>query len=346
MSLELEALAAAVAAHERVARVVVARDEGSAPRETGAAMLVWAEGQTGTIGGGRLEYEATRRARAALAEGREWIERVALGTAVGQCCGGRVTLLCEIFDAARIEAIGREAGAGGIWARPVPGAADARDALPAAVRKILEQAGAEGAVLPVLAGEWMLEPMGHAARALWVFGAGHVGRAIVGTLAPLPDFAITWLDTAPERFPSGIPANVRALPAPDPAASVALAPGDALHLVLTSSHALDFEICHRLLGHGFGWAGLIGSPTKWARFRKRLAALGHAPEEVARIVCPIGRREFGKHPQAIAVGVAAGLLEEFGAGAGHAPGRGARGPRRAGKGNNSPARGQPASEKA
>ncbi len=78
--------------------------------------------------------------------------------------------------------------------------------------------------------------------------------------------------------------------------------------MLTFSHALDLELCHRLLGHGFARLGLIGSATKWARFRSRLAALGHAPAEIARIDCPIGDPTLGKHPQAIAVGVAAELL--------------------------------------
>ena len=64
---DLDALSAALAAHGRVARVVIAGFEGSSPREVGASMLVWAEGQSGTIGGGALEFEATGRARAMLA---------------------------------------------------------------------------------------------------------------------------------------------------------------------------------------------------------------------------------------------------------------------------------------
>ncbi|MCU0912411.1 MAG: xanthine dehydrogenase accessory protein XdhC, partial [Rhodobacteraceae bacterium] len=67
MSLDLAALAAAVAREGRVARVVVAEAKGSAPREAGAAMLVWEDGQDGTIGGGALEWEAAARARAMLA---------------------------------------------------------------------------------------------------------------------------------------------------------------------------------------------------------------------------------------------------------------------------------------
>jgi xanthine dehydrogenase accessory factor len=145
-------------------------------------------------------------------------------------------------------------------------------------------------------------------RVVWVWGAGHVGRALVAVLAPLPGVAITWVDVAAERFPKGVPAAVTVLPVPTPEAAVALAPREAEHLILTYSHALDLELCHRLLGRGFRSVGLIGSATKWARFRSRLAALGHPPQSIARIVCPIGDPVLGKHPQAIAVGVAADFL--------------------------------------
>jgi xanthine dehydrogenase accessory factor len=89
---------------------------------------------------------------------------------------------------------------------------------------------------------------------------------------------------------------------------VRYAPKKADHLILTYSHEIDLDLCHRLLGHGFRSAGLIGSRTKWARFRKRLAALGHAPAAIERITCPIGTPALGKHPQAIAIGVAAAML--------------------------------------
>ena len=79
--------------------------------------------------------------------------------------------------------------------------------------------------------------------------------------------------------------------------------------MLTFSHALDLDLCHRLLSHGFAALGLIGSETKRARFRSRLAALGHSEARISRIACPIGDPALGKHPQAIAVGVAAALLK-------------------------------------
>ena len=154
----------------------------------------------------------------------------------------------------------------------------------------------------------MVEPVHKPTRDLWIWGAGHVGRSLVDVLSPLPDIAITWVDTGPERFPASLPTGVTTVPAAKPAELVRHARPHAEHLVLTYSHNLDLELCNRLLSHDFRFAGLIGSATKWARFRSRLAALGHSPEHISRITCPIGDPALGKHPQMIAVGVAAQLL--------------------------------------
>ena len=295
------ALQDAVVQHGRVARVVIAAFDGSSPRETGAAMLVWATGQSGTIGGGALEWQAASDARAMLAGDRcTRLTRLLLGPALGQCCGGAVTLLSEVYDAQ---------SAAGLPADVIARAVDGRD-MPLAVKRLLARARNSGTMpAPQLLQGWFVEPVARRERQLWVWGAGHVGRAVVGALAPLPDLAITWVDTAPDRFPGTIPANVRALPVPNPADAVPLAPPDAEHLILTYSHALDLDLCHRLLTHGFATAGLIGSATKWARFRARLAGLGHAPGQIARIECPIGDPSLGKHPQQIAIGVAAAFLQ-------------------------------------
>ena len=74
-------------------RVLVRKAQGSTPREAGAAMLVWQGGQSGTIGGGVLEWNAAKHARDMLASGAlEDRQSVALGPDIGQCCGGRVEL--------------------------------------------------------------------------------------------------------------------------------------------------------------------------------------------------------------------------------------------------------------
>lgn len=301
MSLDLEALKAAVAGHGRVARVVVAAVQGSAPRDPGAAMLVWRDGQSGTIGGGALEFEATKAARLALDGGGDRLSRHPLGPQLGQCCGGSVTLATELFDAARLDRIG-EADP---WLRRLEGTAE----VPLALRRALKAVRGEGVgPAALLDAGWLIEPVARPTRHVWIWGAGHVGRALVAVLAPLPELAITWVDTAPDRFPGTVPAGVTAVPAADPLRLVPHAPENADHLILTFSHALDLDLCHGLLVRGFRTCGLIGSATKWARFRSRLAGLGHDPAAIARITCPIGDPALGKHPQAIAIGVAAALL--------------------------------------
>jgi len=302
MSFDVEALRAAVAAHGAVIRVVIAAVAGSAPRDPGAAMLVWPGGQSGTIGGGALEWQAAAEARALLAAGApDRLARHALGPSLGQCCGGAVTLAMERWDAARVSALDP--------ARPLLRRIDGQAPAPLALRRALRDARGTGVAPPVmLAQGWLLEPLTTPSRAVWIWGAGHVGRALVGVLAPLPDLAITWADTAPDRFPATKPDSVTVLPAPALAAALTHAPRDAHHLIVTYSHALDLELCHAALTHGFASAGVIGSATKWARFRARLAALGHAPGQIDRIDCPIGDPSLGKHPQAIALGVAAALL--------------------------------------
>lgn len=287
------ALRHALTRHPRVARVVVAAVEGSGPREVGAAMLLWPGGQSGTIGGGTLEHQATLSALALLPQGGTRLDRIALGPALGQCCGGAVTLVTEVYDAVPD---------GPVIARPTAG-----QPMPLTVKRLLAAARGQGAqpATQLLQG-WLIEPVLHPTRQVWIWGAGHVGRALVQVLHPLPDIALTWIDIAPDRFPDGAPARI--LPTPDPATAVPLAPKDAVHLIVTFSHTLDLELCHRLLTHGFATCGLIGSSTKWARFRSRLTALGHSPDQIGRITCPIGNPSYGKHPQAIAVGVAGQLL--------------------------------------
>lgn len=298
MGFDLDALRDAAARHGRVVRVVIAATRGSSPREVGAAMLVWDGGQSGTIGGGTLEFQAAQAARAIHGS---VLSQHALGPDMGQCCGGSVSLFSEPYDASAVDTLGET-----VIARPVVGPVTA---MPLSVKRVLDRVRAQGVSPTVqLLDGWMIEPVHRAARPVWIWGAGHVGRALVGTLCSLPDLSITWIDTAQDRFPPDVPAGVSTIPTRRPGDLVAHAPRNAEHLILTYSHALDLDLCHRLLVHGFGFAGLIGSRTKWARFRSRLAKLGHAPERIGDITCPIGDPSLGKHPQSIAIGVAATLL--------------------------------------
>jgi xanthine dehydrogenase accessory factor len=154
---------------------------------------------------------------------------------------------------------------------------------------------------------WLIEPEPRPRHPLYIYGAGHVGRAVVRALQPLP-FSISWIDVADERFPRSIPANVQTISSADPAATALTAPADALHLIMTFSHALDLAICHAVLSRDFLWAGLIGSVTKRARFERRLRQGGIDERAIAGLQCPIGIGGItAKEPAMIAVSVAAQL---------------------------------------
>ena len=160
-----------------------------------------------------------------------------------------------------------------------------------------------------------VQPMAWQAAAprftLQLYGAGHVGRAVVRMLHELP-CRVQWIDERKAEFPAEpSPAHVQRLCAEPVEAEVALAPAGAFHLVLTHSHDLDLAITEAVLRRGeFGWLGLIGSRTKRARFVQRLAARGITPEVLARLVCPIGIPGVeGKEPGVIALAVVAQLLQ-------------------------------------
>lgn len=284
----------ACAAHGRVVRVVIAAVHGSAPREVGASMCVWNNGQSGTIGGGALEYEL---ARTALALTRDTTSRHALGPDLGQCCGGSVEVISEVYDLARAKGLPENIIARG------------QGPMPLAVTRILKEARNQGITPKSQKLEaWFVEPVRAPDRALWIWGAGHVGRALVDVLHRMPGLAITWVDTAQDRFPTDIPSGISVIPTTDPVRLTNHTPLHADHLILTYSHDLDLALCHALLTRGFNSCGLIGSATKWARFRKRLAALGHLSDQIERITCPIGDTALGKQPHMIAIGVAHRLL--------------------------------------
>ena len=155
----------------------------------------------------------------------------------------------------------------------------------------------------------VIEAVRRRSRPVWLFGAGHVGRALAKVLAELP-FEVLWLDSRFDGFPADIPSGVGHVVAPRLAEAVENAPAGTLFLVLTHSHQLDLDICDRVLRRGdVAFLGLIGSATKKARFLSALKGRGHAPGALERLVCPIGLAQIpGKQPMAIAVATAAQLL--------------------------------------
>ncbi|MDE2911424.1 MAG: xanthine dehydrogenase accessory protein XdhC [Paracoccaceae bacterium] len=326
--LDLHALSEAIDRHGRIARAVIVDHRGSTPRETGTSMLVWPNGQSGTIGGGALEFAVADDARRLLdGSGNRRLLRIPLGPGIGQCCGGSLSVAIEVFDGDCLPALeGSDSNDGPgvpVFAREFDqgdggcGSAGSGSAAPRRVRRRIRDIRS-GAAPPRLAwvDGWLVEPLTRPEREIWIYGAGHVGRALVATLSDLP-FALTWVDINRERFPADIDASVRVLvTCGETASHVDRAPDRADHLVLTHSHALDLDICDKILRRPFRSLGLIGSRTKRRRFAGRLRVLGHDDDTIARLTCPIGIPELGKHPRNIAIGVAVTLLKGDGPGDG------------------------------
>lgn len=319
---DLSRIASRVAREGCVVRVLVTSVKGSAPREPGASMLVWDGGQDGTIGGGALEWEAMHIAGEMLGQDGHWLRRVLslpLGPRLGQCCGGAVELLLERFGHDELSEL--RVPTGPALVRPLASgqASSARTHLPHAVRRqvksntpatITAWRAGDDAGPALVCNSWIAEPMKPPSPMLFLYGAGHVGRAIVNVLEGL-SLEIIWVDDHRQRFPKIVPDHANMLVSDPLCSAVDLAPADTAHLVLTYSHVADLEICHRVLSRPFRSLGLIGSATKRARFRSRLSELGHSETQISRMACPIGNPSLGKHPSAIAIGVAAELIEQI-----------------------------------
>ncbi len=296
-----------------VVRVLVAEVLGSAPREPGAWMLVTRDRVDGTIGGGNLEWQAIEVARGLLSapSGAPSIltKRLTLARDAGQCCGGVVHLWVERFTHADLPLL---RGAGDAAIQTVPVAIETHVHACVATRSLTCNPDPTAARVSLTTaddgGMTLLERVDSAYTPIWLYGAGHVGQALVRALGGLP-FDITWLDSRSELFPAPAP---RVVHVHDPLAAVDRAPRSARHVVMTHDHGLDYELCRAILTrNAFAWLGLIGSESKAARFRSRLRRDGVPAEQIARLVCPIGMTDIpSKLPAAIAIGVAAQLLRD------------------------------------
>lgn len=145
-----------------------------------------------------------------------------------------------------------------------------------------------------------------------IFGAGHVAQALAG-LSGYLGAELELIDPRQESElqpvpPAQRPWTLTLVDAPE--GEVERLAKDSLVLVMTHDHSLDQTILEELLRRdAFAYIGLIGSERKWARFRKRLAARGFSAEAILRVRSPIGISKGSKQPTAIAISVAAELLE-------------------------------------
>jgi xanthine dehydrogenase accessory factor len=253
--------------------ITVLQAQGSVPRGAGTVMVVFEDIFFGTIGGGHLEFEA-------IAEARQYLK------------------LPDLFQVLPIEkrfALGPSLGqcCGG-----------------ALVLNFESVSGRDTGRLQAILDAQRIQRF----MPLALFGGGHVGKALVNVLAPLP-FQVRWVDSRDEIFPDPVPPQVVCEHSNPVQAAVAdLAPNSRV-LIMSFSHAEDLDIVAACLlrvrqKNDLPFVGLIGSATKWATFKRRLAERGFSDAECQHITCPIGVPGIsGKEPEVIAVAVAAQLLQ-------------------------------------
>ena len=263
-----------------------------------------------------------------------WLERFTrdslelLGTAGDAGARGCAVLSSTIRGAGVEHKVARRAGAAAMVSASAEAAsvaagdvAGARAGVDAEVAEVVDRLFRQPRqrAQPVLtrnaAGEsTFIERLDDECPAVWLYGAGHVGQALARILAELP-LRLTWIDSRAELFPETLAGGVRTLHDADSVATVSEAPVGAYFIVMSHSHPLDFALCHALLERNdFAWLGLIGSASKAARFRSRLRRAGLGADVIGELVCPIGVEGIeSKWPAAIAVAVAAQLMQQISA---------------------------------
>lgn len=303
--------------------VTIIQTQGSTPRETGSKMVVSESQTVGTIGGGTLEQQAITEARHYLAQPQlnpasGWCNEWILGPDLGQCCGGVVKVFYEYIPVSASTQT---------WLNLVRNSLQATQACRIVTRinslthQLLDKQvhplalpSASSVQLHSVAEQITIEEIIQPyAFTLVLFGAGHVGRALVQVMRQYP-CRIIWLDTRADPFPPTTDvfssAEIQQRVESDPASIVAQMPAGCDYLVMTHDHALDLAICAAILARdAVHSVGVIGSATKAARFRHRLRDQGFTPAQLQRLTCPIGLPDItSKHPGAIAIAVAAQLL--------------------------------------
>ncbi len=144
--------------------------------------------------------------------------------------------------------------------------------------------------------------------AVYLFGAGHVGRALTEALRPLPvrtvivDTRAEELSLIDERF------DKRLVPVPEELVRAA-EPG-SVFIVLTHDHSLDFLVTSEALARDdAAYVGMIGSRTKRATFESWCRRVPEVQVDTSQLICPIGAaRHTDKRPEVIAAHVAAEVM--------------------------------------
>ena len=310
MTIDIELLTDLVNQHQKVGRVSILSTKGSTPRESGTEMFLWNQGQYGTIGGGALEFTISDICRKRLSQNKfsAYLINQPLGPGLGQCCGGSLNLVVEGFDSEILAKVKQIIVEYGFYFRSIKNSMEKSSETKSLMDKEIIEFKVSNHTHILKPNGLLMEKCQISKIPIWVFGAGHVGQAIVDLLVNLPQFDLNWVDFHETRFPKTLPLGAKKVVAQNPEMIVPYCPKEGNYFVITHSHDLDLKLIDGLIRIDPNFIGLIGSKTKWKRFQKRLVEMGHTQEDLDKITCPIGNPHLGKHPWEIAVGVVAELL--------------------------------------
>lgn len=307
----------------------IAASHGSTPRGAGARMAVTAEGDTtGTVGGGAVEHRAGELARTLLAERRSGFAfyRLSAGEIVdtGMICGGDVEIFFQYFDPADSGARAAVAGVLDLLDRPVASwLVTIAEGSEWRMGTYDRQNGLRGLQLPQetlerLLGDLLVrqgdrtmfaQPLTRAGT-VYLFGAGHVSRALARILA-MAEFRMVVYDQRPDAVSrDSFPEAAARMSGPFGEALARVGPVTAedYAVIMTPGHQGDYEVLSQALRTPARYIGCIGSRKKVAATRERLLADGFTAEEIDRVWSPIGLPIGGETPAEVAVSVAAQLI--------------------------------------
>jgi len=312
--------------------VCVASVKGSTPREPGARMLVTANRVCNTIGGGHLEYKAIEIARNMLSNNApNTIKNFTLGAGLGQCCGGVVNLFFEVVNkqSSWLDQIDQILSEVDKFVQVIPLVCDQDsprllvsehgveplnspdDALVSIARTMLDKS--ESTSIKRVAGlDYVFDPVIKLNFKVYLFGAGHVGEALIMQLAEQP-CEVVWVDTRDNQLPEETPDNVVAVNTDMPEVIIEQAPAGSYFLVMTHDHSLDLNLSKQILiKDDYQYFGLIGSITKRKKFEHRLLDRGINNRQLSKMICPIGIDGIqSKRPAAIALAVTVELVQRY-----------------------------------
>ncbi|MER8901135.1 xanthine dehydrogenase accessory protein XdhC [Mesorhizobium sp. M0772] len=327
MNSKVQSLRAFLASADRFALVEVASTKGSTPREKGAFMLVSQAATFGTIGGGQLEYIAIDKARQMVGSSPSPLWGGSGGGGGGggprppppPPGGGGADDRAKpprFADAATRRPLtdpphkgeGKEARIGfdEVCATlDVPLGPEIGQCCGGRVEVLIRVVDAALTAELIAAAEAEEAHLPH----VYIFGGGHVGRALASTVALLPMRGVV-IETRAEAL-EGMPETVETRLTPMPEAEVRNAPAGTAFAILTHDHALDFLIVAEALKRDdAAYVGMIGSKTKRATFRNWFLKSAEGTEaEFARLVSPIGGDAVkDKRPPVIAALAAAEIM--------------------------------------